>query len=265
MNRTIRVSSVMWFALGIVAAVLATTVVMQAWQAVAAPADEDTTYVPITPCRLADTRPDPNRVGPNASFGEADTKEFEVSGDESGECDGIIPDEARGLVLNVTALNATALSFVTVWPDGDLPLAASLNPAPSQPPVPNAVTTRLSDDGTFKVYNDVGTVDLVIDVNGYFIRRGFGAFVVSESFPINLSSAGDNEGHSVDCPGDALLTGGGVSITDNQGLDIRRSIPSDNLASWSGAVTAESFPYDGTLNIWVVCSNEVALVPDPTP
>lgn len=136
------------------------------WDAGAAPGDTDSTFVPITPCRLIDTRPGPARVGPHAAFGVADTKTIQAHGD-NGECS--LPTEAVGLALNITALDASeAGTFVTVWPDGPLPLAANLNPAPGQPPTPNAVTTQLSSTGSFNVYNERGSLQLVIDVNGYY-------------------------------------------------------------------------------------------------
>lgn len=155
---------------GLVAAALAgasiTLAMVSPWQAGAAPGDDDATFVPITACRLADTRPAANRVGNDERFGPAETKTFTGTG-SNGQCSGI-PAAAIGLSMNVTALGASEQSFLTFWGDGPLPLAASLNPSPSQPPLPNAVTTDLSPSGTFKVYNDRGTVDVVIDVNGYY-------------------------------------------------------------------------------------------------
>ena len=125
--------------------------------------------VPIVPCRLTDTRPAPNTVGPrSAPLAGADTATIEVQ-DPSTECVGEIPGDATALSLNVTALGATAQSFLTIWSEGDRPLAASLNPAPGEPPVPNAVTTALSSAQSFKVYNNAGSVNVVIDVNGYYV------------------------------------------------------------------------------------------------
>lgn len=73
--------------------------------------------------------------------------------------------------MNVTALGAAELSFLTIWAGGDRPLAASLNPAPEAPPVPNAVTTQLSVDQQFEIYNNAGSVDVVVDVNGYYANH----------------------------------------------------------------------------------------------
>lgn len=127
--------------------------------------------IPIEPCRLADTRPAPTTVGPRSvPLGPADTHTIDAQ--QTGvPCTGEIPTDAIALSLNVTALGATTLSFLTIWAGGDLPLAASLNPAPGQPPVPNAVTVDLSVDQDFQIYNDIGSVDVVVDVNGYYVNH----------------------------------------------------------------------------------------------
>ena len=124
-----------------------------------------TVYVPITPCRIADTRP-AYAVGSKTSpLGPAETYTINARGPQ-GQCN--LPSDAVGLALNVTAANATIASFLTFWGDGAQPNAANLNPQPGQPPTPNAVTTDLTDAGTFKVFNNKGTVDIIIDVNGYY-------------------------------------------------------------------------------------------------
>ena len=80
-----------------------------------------------------------------------------------------IPTDAVGLTMNVTAVRAERQTFWTIWPEGEQqPEASSLNPAPGQPPTPNAVTTSLSSAGEFNVFNNRGTVGMVIDVNGYY-------------------------------------------------------------------------------------------------
>lgn len=130
---------------------------------------ERTVFVPIVPCRLADTRAAPNTVGPrSAPLAAADTATIDVQ-ESTTECAGEVPVDASALSLNVTALGATAQSFITIWAGGDRPLAASLNPAPGEPPIPNAVTTSLSVDQDFKIFNNAGSVNVVIDVNGYYV------------------------------------------------------------------------------------------------
>ena len=164
MDGTVRIRSMVWFATGVVTTLLVTAVVMQTWRAGAAPGDADATLVPITPCRLLDTRPPTTAV-----FGAGETRTLTAHG-VNGACN--IPNDAVALSLNVTALGATAPdTFLTIWEDGVArPNASSLNPAPGQPPTPNSVTTPLSATGRFNVFNFSGTVDVLIDVNGYYTK-----------------------------------------------------------------------------------------------
>jgi hypothetical protein len=128
-------------------------------------------YVPITPCRLVDTRPAPDTVGSRATpLGPDETFTVTARG-SNGDCTGgsAIPTEATGLQLNVTAIGATSPTYLTVWAsDAAQPTASNLNPLPGQGPVPNAVTTGLSADGKIAIYNRAGNVDVIVDIVGYY-------------------------------------------------------------------------------------------------
>lgn len=130
---------------------------------------ERAVYTAITPCRLVDTRPGDNNVGPRSTpLGRAETDTFSARGAQ-GRCSAAdLPADAVALAMNVTALGATTGTFLTIWPGGERPLASSLNPTPGQPPVPNAVTTELSASGSFDLYNKDGSVHVVLDVVGYY-------------------------------------------------------------------------------------------------
>ena len=165
---TIRLRTLVAFAAGLAVALIS-VFVFQAWRAAAAPGDSDTTFVSITPCRLIDTRPEPEfHIGTHGRFDADESKSIQARGN-NGNCIGI-PNDVVGLSLNVTAVGASQPTFLTLWPSGTRPTASSLNPAPGQPPTPNAVTTNLSATGSFNVYNKAGTVDVIIDVNGYYIK-----------------------------------------------------------------------------------------------
>ena len=102
-------------------------------------------FVPITPCRLFDTRPDFQVGARSAPLGANDTHSIKGVG-AVGECG--LPADAVGLVLNVTAVDATQLTFLTFWPTGaEQPNASSLNPSPDAPPTPNAVSMVLVENG----------------------------------------------------------------------------------------------------------------------
>jgi len=124
--------------------------------------------VPIEPCRLVDTRPGDATVGPrDTPLGAAETLSIAAQEAET-DCTGDIPAAALSLSLNVTAIGASDVTFLTIWTGGNRPNASSLNPAPGEPPTPNAVTVDLSVDQAFEIYNNAGTLNLVVDVNGYY-------------------------------------------------------------------------------------------------
>ena len=123
--------------------------------------------VPIVPCRLFDTRPGPDNVGPRTSpLGAADTYTQQVTG-TNGNCS--IPAAATAVALNVTAVHATAESYLTLWPaDAQRPLASNLNWLSGAAPTPNKVDVKLSADGRVSLYNNAGNVDVLADVVGYY-------------------------------------------------------------------------------------------------
>lgn len=141
----------------------------------AAPRADEATLVPITPCRLFDTRPAPDTVGlRSAPLGPGDTHEQPVIGN-NGNCTAV-PADAVAISLNVTAVNGTADSFLTVYPadTAERPLTSNLNWRSGAPPTPNKVDVKLSADGKLRFYNQAGTVDVIADVLGYYTHSGIG-------------------------------------------------------------------------------------------
>lgn len=127
-------------------------------------------FIPINPCRLLDTRSGAP-VGPKTSpVGPGETYTVAAHG-SNGRCTGAsaIPSDALSLSLNVTAIGATSPTFLTFWGEGANPGTSNLNPRPGAAPTPNSVTTPLSASGTFNIYNDTGNVNIIADVNGYYV------------------------------------------------------------------------------------------------
>jgi hypothetical protein len=85
--------------------------------------------------------------------------------------DSVLPPDAFALALNVTAVNPTSSSFITVWPDGipeiPQPGISNLNPRTGQT-APNGVITLVGPENRFNVYNSAGTVHVLVDVAGHF-------------------------------------------------------------------------------------------------
>ncbi len=133
-------------------------------------------YQPIEPCRLLDTRPgfEPNQR--TAPIGSGEYYDIDVTA-PVGQC-GDLFDGATALALNVTAINHTADTYLTLFPEDQAPNSSTpppnvshLNPSTatgSGVPVPNAVQVDLDDDGEFTVYNRFGSVDVIIDAVGFF-------------------------------------------------------------------------------------------------
>jgi mRNA-degrading endonuclease toxin of MazEF toxin-antitoxin module len=123
-----------------------------------APATADR-YNPVSPSRVWDSRSGPGPVG---SLAAGDTRDITVAG-----AGGVPETGATTVVLNVTAVNATAGTYITVWPAGESrPLASNLNVPPGDTR-PNLVVVKIGAAGKVSFYNDAGTVDLIADVAGW--------------------------------------------------------------------------------------------------
>ncbi len=233
MDGTVRVKSLVWLATGVVVTLVSTMLVLQTWRADAAPGDTDATFVPIAPCRLVDTRPSPDRVGPAGALTADETRTVLAHG-TNGECPPI-PLDATGLSLNVTAVTASAPTFLTVWPGGTMPTASSLNPDPGEPPTPNAVATSLSGTGSFNIYNLAGTVDVIVDINGYYTNASLKemtqqiAALENEVIQINAKLAAQ--------PFAVTASGDQVELLTDQPFGRRRSIRTVEMTA----------PADGTI------------------
>jgi hypothetical protein len=124
-------------------------------------------FVPIVPCRLVDTRPAPTTVGNRATpLGPGEIATFVVHG-RNGMCD--IPATATAISSNVTIVAPTSDSYLALFPaDAGRPNASNLNWRAGQAPTPNAVTVSLSLGGAVNVFNERGNVTVIIDIVGYY-------------------------------------------------------------------------------------------------
>ncbi len=122
-------------------------------------------FVPLSPARLADTRPGQSTVdGFDAGAGAlaaGATLQLPVSGR------GGVAADAVGVALNVTAVDGAAAGFVTVFPCGSpQPTASNLNFTVGST-TPNAVFAKVGAGGKVCLFASQST-QLVVDVAGYF-------------------------------------------------------------------------------------------------
>jgi hypothetical protein len=80
------------------------------------------------------------------------------------------------VVVNVTVTGAVANSFLKAYPSGAAaPNSSNLNFAAGQT-ISNLVTTQIGSNGRISLYNQVGAVDVVVDVVGFFGPMVWGGF-----------------------------------------------------------------------------------------
>ena len=124
------------------------------------PAPAGAAFHPIDPVRLVDTREDRGVAG---AFGPGRSATFAATGQL-----GIPTSGVTGVVLNVTATQPTVESYLTVWPAGvPRPVASSVNFRAGDT-VPNLVTSGVGTDGRVAVFNEKGTVHVIVDVVGWY-------------------------------------------------------------------------------------------------
>lgn len=140
---------------------------------VLSPAVSQTLFVPVTPCRIADTR---RAVGPLTNlavrtFGVQGTSGFAPQGGKSGGCG--VPADASGVATNVTVTGAAGAGYLSGYPAGSAePLSnfvtyskgvtATVNPT-------FALATSTARSLSFKAHG--GTVQVIIDVTGYYVPQ----------------------------------------------------------------------------------------------
>ena len=165
---TLRIRSIIWFATGVVLTLFATVLVMQTWTADAAPGDTDSTFVPVTPCRLFDYRPAESPAGGKKNPLVAGSPATQQVTGTVGNC--VIPTTGVvGVAMNVTVVNGTAQSNLRLYPaDEGQPLVSNINWKAGDSAIANKVDVKLSPAGAIKLANFNGTVDVIGDVVGYY-------------------------------------------------------------------------------------------------
>jgi hypothetical protein len=132
-------------------------------------------YFPLAPNRILDTRGGFN--APAGPLGAGKVIRAQVTGANSSGSEGV-PAEGTGTdlpagsisaaVLNVTVVNASRPSFLTVYPDGSSrPTTSSINFGTSLAEA-NGITVPLSSDGAVDIFNQYGSVNVIVDVVGYY-------------------------------------------------------------------------------------------------
>ena len=173
-------------------------------------------FIPITPCRIADTRGNgfTGQAGPPALTTTA--RSFQIAGTVPGipsQCG--IPSGASAVSFQFTIVTPNMAGNLVAWPGGTAPTASVLNWSSGETALGNGTIVPLGGS-TISVQLNAGaagaTAHLVIDVNGYFSAQyegGGGFLVVSHS---TAAIRGDN-----DSTGDSSVAVQGVITSPTPG------------------------------------------------
>jgi hypothetical protein len=79
------------------------------------------------------------------------------------------PSSPVALAANLTGVGGTQPTFLSMFPAGPAPspMTSDINPLPHEA-IANLVIVQVSSGGDVDVYNSVGSIDVVIDVQGWF-------------------------------------------------------------------------------------------------
>jgi hypothetical protein len=119
-------------------------------------------FIPVTPCRVVDTR---NPAGPfgGPAIAGGNSRDFVIPASACG-----IPYTAQAYSLNVTVVPAGSLSFLAIWPGGQSrPLVSLLNSLDGRLKS-NAAIVPAGADGAVSIFATDKT-DTILDINGYFV------------------------------------------------------------------------------------------------
>jgi hypothetical protein len=115
------------------------------------------------------------------------------------------------VVFNLTAISPNANTFLTAYAGGGtLPTASNVNVAPGQV-LPNRVMVPVSSSGTVTIYNHLGSVNIAVDVNGYF-TDGTTSTTGSKFSPVVPFRICDTRSGS-GCPGAKVGQGATLPVT----------------------------------------------------
>ena len=175
------------------------------------------TFVPITPCRVYDTR-----QGADApAFAADETRTIDVNG---GVCPDVPSTGAVAYSLNVTVVDSVGFGgFLTVWETGGtMPNASLINFDQTIHAIANASIVPAGTGGDVNVYSFIAA-DVIIDVNGYFVTSGGGGSTDVQSTIVTASTRcnlyGTNDGVVIPIAVGPTASDAIVVVTKNGGSE----------------------------------------------
>jgi len=226
-------------------------------------------YTPLKPFRLCDTR-SAGSVGyttectAHGALAAGSTMTFAVTGQVVNS--ESVPDGAQAVVVNLTAIDGSASTFLTMFPAGSaVPTASNLNVGPGNNEA-NLVVVALGTGGQLSLYNAQGSINVAVDVEGYFAAPAGASGTFHPIAPLRLCDT--RSGMDTACSGTPLTAGAWqkvvVSGCPEGDPGCAASVPSDGTAE---AVALNLTAVDGSSGTYlsVVPPNGSDACPTTTP
>jgi outer membrane protein assembly factor BamB len=140
-------------------------------EALGIPAVARAMYHPIDPVRIADTRTGLGVPAGRLAAGQTITVTVQ------GATAAVPSTGVTAAAVTVTAISPSGATYLSVYPTGGANGSATsaLNAVPGAP-TPNLVISKVDSQGRLSVYNAGGTVDVAVDLDGYFARDAAAGF-----------------------------------------------------------------------------------------
>jgi hypothetical protein len=155
-------------------------------------------FVPVAPCRVADTRNATGAFG-GPQIGGGASRSFIVPNSACG-----IPATAQAYSLNVAVVPTGPLGFLTVWPSGQSqPVASTLNSLDGRVKS-NAAIVPAGIGGGVNVFASNAT-HVILDINGYFVPATDPAGLAF--YPVTPCRVADTRNAAASLGGPSLASG----------------------------------------------------------
>ncbi len=196
----------------------------------------DLVFVPITPCRIVDTRLAGGQIAANTvrSFDVTAVSDYSFQGGDASNCGGAgAAGSFAAAAINFTVVTPNGAGFITAFPFlGTQPLAATVNYTAGSI-VGNYTVVKLDQGAStneLSVFSFAQT-HLVADMVGYFINPALGALdcveTTSANITVNANSTGT--GSSAACAAGYTIISGGCTMSTFDGRVVSsRSFPISN-------------------------------------
>lgn len=214
----------------------------------------DLVFVPVTPCRIIDTRVAGGVIPANTTrgFDVTTTGSYAGQGGEASDCNGVgSAGSFAAAAINFTVVTPSTAGYITAFPfQASQPLAATVNYGAGEIRG-NFAVVKLDQTALaleMNVYSFAQT-HLVADIVGYFIRPQATALECVEKVSTGATIAAGSFGSqsTPSCDAGYTITGGGCSMSSFDGRVVTtRTIANPSSQSHFCAFRNEgSVPVDG--------------------